>query len=126
MRVHLVPRRLGGVVLTAAGCSSWQVTEVAPAELLQDEHPERLRITRGDSSRVILDHPRLAGDSLAGDTAGTSVAIPLGDVQALAIRKGDAAKTVGLVAGLSVAGLIFAASAMDDCCGPSSLSVSGR
>ena len=128
MSVPLVPRCLDAVMLTSvlAGCSSWQVTDVAPAQLLQREAPERLRVTRADGSWVTLDHPRLTGDSIAGETAGASAAIPLSDVQALAVRKSHTAKTLGLIAGLTAAGLIVGTAAMDDCCGPSSLSVRGR
>jgi len=123
MRVHLLSRHLGGIVLSLAlaGCSSWQVQDVAPAQLFENGPPERLRITRGDSTQVVMDQPRLGTDSLVGVSAGAPVAIPLTDVRALAVRKGDTGKTLGLIAGVTAAGLIVSAAAMHDCCGPSGL-----
>jgi hypothetical protein len=56
-----------------------------------------------------------------GVVAGALVAIPLTDVRALEVRRGDTAKTLVLVALITAAGLIVIAAAMHDCCGASGL-----
>lgn len=56
-----------------------------------------------------------------GVVAGAPVAIPLTDVRALEVRRGNTAKTLVLVALITAADLIIIAAAMHDRCGASGL-----
>ena len=127
MRIHRLFWDLGKIVLCLglAGCSSWQVQAVSPGQLFQSRPPGRVRVTRSDSTQLVIDQPRLGADGLAGVSKGVPVSVPLTQVRALAVRRGDPAKTVGLVVGLSTAGLIVGAVTMQDCCAPSSFSWGG-
>jgi hypothetical protein len=121
MRLYALARDIGVIVLgtSLVACTSWRVQDMPPAELFQHKQPSRLQVSRADSSKVVIDHPRLAGDSLFGETRGNSIAIPLADVQGVAVRKGDTGNTVGLIVGVTGALFILSAIAMEDCCGGS-------
>ncbi len=64
-----------------AACTSWHVEEgVSPLQLISNQHPHVVRLTRADGSRMVLDQPRIvAGDSLAGTlSAGKTIGLFLG------------------------------------------------
>ncbi len=48
-----------------ASCTSWQVQELAPAQVLQQEQPAKIRVTR-TSSQFVLENPAISGDTLSG------------------------------------------------------------
>jgi hypothetical protein len=83
MQLCALARNLSVVVLgtSLVGCTSWRVQDVPPAELFQHKEPSHLRVGRGDSSKVVIDHPRLVGDSLVGESHGKPIAVPLAEVQ---------------------------------------------
>ncbi len=105
-------RRSLTVALIAAyvsACTSWRVESVPPARLLADRHPTKVLVTRHDSSRVTVVNPSLSGDSLVGSVHRATAGIPLGDIESLAIRKGDALKTVGLIGAIAGGLLVIVA-----------------
>mgnify|MGYP001495007960 CR=1 FL=1 len=106
MLPRYIRQSLAAVLLAAYGlaCTSWRVEGVPPARLLEDHHPTQVRVTRPDSSHVILHNPSLSGDSIVGSSQGAPAGIPLGDVASLATRKGDALTTAGLI-GVILGGL---------------------
>ena len=106
-----------------ASCTSWQVQELAPAQVLQQEQPAKIRVTR-TSSQFVLENPAISGDTLSGFVKhrrgvlrtcsafehsiscnllddGLRLSIPVSSVDEVAVRKSDTGKTVG-VAVLSV------------------------
>lgn len=96
---------IAGVVLFAnvcAACTSWRVQSVTPQELLTLEHPSSIQVRERGGAVFELSAPRVTGDSLAGYFKRVPRAIPMAAVNKLAIRKGDAGKTLGLI-GLLVA-----------------------
>jgi hypothetical protein len=121
MRLSVLARNVGVIVLgtSLVGCTSWRVQDVPPGELFQHKAPSRLQVSRGDSSKVVIDHPQLVGDSLIGESHKKPVAVPLAEVQSVAVRKGDTGNTVGLIVGVTGALFILSAIAMEDCCGGS-------
>lgn len=108
------PQRVQRVVATGLllaylpSCSSWQVQNVEPAVVLQDRPPTQLRVTQQDGHELTLAVPHLSGDSLVGSIRGSETGIPLRDVRTVAVRRGNAAKTLGLV-GLIVGGIVVVA-----------------
>jgi hypothetical protein len=47
-----------------AGCTQWQVQSVPPQQLVATRHPGRIRVTRPDSTKVVLTDPVIVGDTL--------------------------------------------------------------
>ena len=106
-------RRVGALLLMTLylpGCTKWKVQELAPQEVVATRQPGRMRVTRTDGARVVLEKPALRGDTLVGTTWHQSkpvdVQIPLSDVQVVAIRGVDGGATVGLIAGTILALLV--------------------
>ena len=79
-----------------AACTSWQVQEVAPAQFVEQEQPEKIRVMLTDSTTVDLENPQVSGDTLSGVRDGHQMSISLSTVDAIAVRKEDTAKTLGV------------------------------
>jgi hypothetical protein len=103
MRVHSLNVLALLVATTLNGCTSWRVQPVSPEQLLNDEHPKAVRVQRPDSSRVILDSPRLVGDSLLGTTHGRPAGVAVADITGIAVRRSNTLKTAGAIVGIAVA-----------------------
>jgi hypothetical protein len=85
-----------------AACTSWHVEKgVNPQQLISTEHPSAVRVTRADSSQMVLDAPQIApGDTLVGLHNGASVRVAVPDVTQVATRRFSPVKTLGVVVGL--------------------------
>jgi hypothetical protein len=106
------------LLIYLSGCTSWQVEQVAPAQLIAERQPSRVRVTRADQSRVVLRDPTIVGDTLVGALDSAKAVwesrVALSEVQRIEVRHGDAGRTIGLAlaaAGLVVFGLYKAANA---------------
>ena len=114
-----------GLVLVFAylpACTKWQVQQVSPQQVLTQHQPEKLRVSLVDNTEVVLRRPEIRGDSLHGvrdeselrldyvsgrpPSHGSSAALPLEDVEKLAVRKIDPI-TTGLLVGAGVAAGAF-------------------
>jgi hypothetical protein len=101
-----VPRGMLWSLLIATAltaCTSWRVQQVGPEQLLAGQHPNAVRVQRADRSRIVLSRPQLRGDSLVGTTRGRPTGVPLGDISQIAVRRGNALKTTGLILGILAA-----------------------
>lgn len=98
---------LGGSLF---GCTSWQVAEVAPRELVSHETGQRVRVTRTDGTLLVLEHARLTASGVSGRWERTPVVIPAAEIRELAVRREAPARTIGLIAGL--VGVVGAAGAV--------------
>jgi hypothetical protein len=88
------------LVLTLAGCTSWHTETVAPRELLSRSQPDQVRAALHDGRRVLVHRPVVRSDSVvSGDPADTA-RLALEDIESIALRRVDPAKTVGLVVGV--------------------------
>ena len=100
-----------------SACTSWQVQPASPQQVLGVNQPQEVRITRTDSTTLVLSGPRIAGDTIFGVVrgpdfatgAGSQNAVALADVAHIAIRKGDAGMTTLAALGSAavVAGIGF-------------------
>ena len=100
MRTHPPLRRLVACILLPCcllACVSWNTQEASPQQVLEDEQPDKVRVTLSDGSQVVLEEPVVSGDTLTGVATGQQRSIPLADVSALAVRKTDASRTLGAV-----------------------------
>jgi len=103
------------LLLYLPGCVGWQAENAAPPALVVSRGPARVRIRRGDGSRITLERPRLHGDSLYGyRQAGSAeqwIVVPLTEVTGLETEHTDPVKTglgvlaLGAVAAVIVAGV---------------------
>lgn len=97
--------------LFGTACQAWHTQRVAPESVLAARQPAKLRVTRTDGSRVVIENPLLRGDTLSGTQAARGgqqdVRIPLTDVRQVATRGFSPGRTVGL--GLGVVAGLFAA-----------------
>jgi hypothetical protein len=88
------------VATTLTACTSWWVQRVSPEQLLKEERPRAVRVQRADRSRVILNSPQLVPDSLLGTIRGQRTSVLLTDITQIAVRRGNALKTTGLILGI--------------------------
>ena len=106
------------LLLYLPACTSWQVGKPSPEEFLENEHPEKVRVTQTDGSRVELMSPAVRADSLVGRVnGGTSVSIALSEVQKVEVRESDSTKTGLLAAGVliwTMVSVVLFFSAMED------------
>jgi hypothetical protein len=130
---------------SASACTGWQTVEVSPEQLVAEQHPNKVRVTRQDGSRVEVEHPSITADTLRGTvqpvtvttreseghgdfstvtrTVGvdtvTQAIIPVTDVARIERRHVSAGKTAGLVAAILALGAVVAGIvvfATWDCC----------
>ena len=90
-----------------AACMSWQAQEASPQQVLAEEHLDKVLVKLADGSKLVLERPVVAGDSLIGLDDGTPVHIPLADVSSIAVKKHDSGKT-----GLAAIGGVLALGAL--------------
>jgi len=113
------------VIVGLPSCTKWQVQQVPPRQLLAEGQPDKIRVARNDTRKVVLQRPEIRGDSLYGirdesalrlDKAGRQTsrhgaheAMALAEVQNVAVRKTNPV-TTGLLVGAGVALGFFAIS----------------
>ena len=87
-----------------AACTSWHVEQdVTPQQLISTKQPSRVRLTRADSSSLVLDQPQIvAGDSVSGTHNGVPRRVAVSDITQVATSKISAGRTIGLFLGLAV------------------------
>jgi hypothetical protein len=56
----------------AAGCYNWHVETAAPAQVIQQQHPGRIRLTVTGGEQFELKAPTLAGDTIVGEFRNAS------------------------------------------------------
>ena len=106
--------RIAFLGMLLVGCTQWQVQDISPQQLVATQHPNRMRVMRRDSTKVVLTDPEIVHDTLFGLEVGQSPAsahrdgIPLHDVAHVSVRKSDPVATGALI-GLPVAALVGAA-----------------
>ncbi len=105
----MTARRLIACILLPCylvACSSWKTQEASPQQVLEDEQPNKVRVTLADGSRVVLKEPVVSGDTLTGSVDGEQRSIPLADVADVEVRKAEVVPTVALVV-LGTAAVLF-------------------
>jgi hypothetical protein len=100
---------LAGLGLLQTAClTHWQDQRLSPAAVIEQQHPVVVRVTRINSSRVILREPRLADSVLVGLARDSALSISLADVARVALRRPGASTPVRVgAAGVGVGLLIY-------------------
>ena len=115
LRQHRWPL-VAWLTLHLGACTSWHVESAPLADVLAEEHPSRVRVTRTDSARVLVYAPQLVGDTLEGlateprafQPTPDSVRLRVPEIRQVATRqfswwRSVAAVAAGLVVGTAVA-----------------------
>ena len=85
------------LVLHLTACTSWQsvsLDAISPAQLIEEDRPDRVRVTGGGVLELEVVSPSVEGDQLVG--AG-DVAVPLEDILRLEVRGLHILRTIGVV-----------------------------
>ena len=99
------------LMLTQTACTSWQpmATPSPPqfvaeevATMLAVERPDRVRVTEGDGTELVLEYPWVQADELVETVEEVSVRVPLGDIFRLEVRRFSVRRTAWAVAVTSV------------------------
>jgi hypothetical protein len=89
--------------LSCTACTSWRPDSLTPQAVVAG-HPMSSRVTRTDSSQVIINNPQLQGDTIAGvGQHKAQVRVPLGSVLLTETCRGDAGKSVLVLLGIAAA-----------------------
>ena len=115
---------LGGrcvlLVVSLAACNQWHPESVSPRALVSGTHPRQVRVTRQDSTVLVIVGPAIVGDSMHGRVQGKPSAIALTEIMAVAVRRTHGAHTALLIGGMAALTAGVIAVAADDG-GPSNL-----
>lgn len=83
--------------LLATSCIAWAPVSVGPEALLrQPDPPERIRVTRADGERLVLEAPVLRAGALVATAAPGAVLVS--DVRSIEVQRVSVLRTVGVVA----------------------------
>jgi hypothetical protein len=95
------------LIVPLAACSTLQPV-ATPQQFIPTAQPTRIWVTRSDNSTMMLEAPRLLGDTLVGFVGGRYQEMLLPQVRWMRVRQPAPRRTTVLVAGLVVlsAGLL--------------------
>ena len=106
------------LVLNLTACTSWQsvsLDAISPAQLIEEDRPDRVRVTGGEVLEREVVAPSVEGDQLVG--AG-GFSIPLSDILGLEVRGFSLGRTVLMgFGGVVVLPVAFAIAILVDCVG---------
>lgn len=106
------------LVLNVTACQAWQAVSldaISPAQLIEEDRPNRVRVTGGEVLEREVVAPSVEGDQLMG--AG-GFSMPLSDILGLEVRGVSMGRTVLLVVGGVVAlPVLLVAAILVDCVG---------
>ena len=94
------------LVLNLTACTSWQsvsLDAISPAQLIEEDRPDRVRVTGGGVLEREVVSPSVEGDQLVGVDG---VSMPLADILRLEVHGFSAGRTVLVVLGAGATGLV--------------------
>ena len=83
-----------------SACHKWVELKPPYEQAFAEEQPDKVRLTVVGNGRLVLEAPRVQGDTLFGLSRRTG--IPLDQIRQAEVRKDDVVGTVLLVAGIGV------------------------
>ncbi len=91
------------LVLHLTACAAWQpVVAPSPAQFIEAEQPDRVRVTTQGESQVELENPSVEGDEVVGNTRS----VPLGEILMLEVREFSMDRTMLLLGGVTAGVLV--------------------
>jgi len=99
----LVQGILAGIlVCQSTGCTGWHtVPEAGAAALVEQRHPDRVRLRLRSGEQLVLQDPAAAGDTILGVVHRDTARIADGDVTSVAVRRFSPGRTVLLTLGIA-------------------------
>ena len=94
------------LLLNLTACQTWQSVSlgaISPAQLIEEEQPERVRVLLRGGNELELENPSVEGDELVAP----GVSIPLADILRLDVRELHILRSIGV--GFLVANVLGAA-----------------
>jgi hypothetical protein len=107
--LHAAPPRLLATLLVCAVSACHTMKPVRPSQLSSNTI-NRVWITKGNDSAIVLVNPQLRGDTLAGFVNGEYEEMPLSEARSLRARApayGRTALLAGAATAAAIAGLIY-------------------
>ena len=103
------------LLLYLPACTGWYAVErQGLTQMINTDHPTKVRVTMRDSSIILLEQPKLAfGDSLSGLVNGARSNVAVRDVTQVEVRRVNELATTAIFFGVAVAGLITAVTVLD-------------
>ena len=98
------------LLLNLTVCQTWQsvsLDAISPAQLMEEDQPDRVRVLMGGETELELENPSVEGDELVAP----GVSMPLADILLLEVREFSMDRTVLLAVGVA-AGVLVAAGAV--------------
>ena len=96
------------LLLNLTACQTWQSVSlgaISPAQLIEEEQPDRVRVTGGGVLELEVVSPSVEGDQLVG--AG-DVAVALEDILRLEVRRNSTGRSIGFgFLAITAAGLVL-------------------
>lgn len=103
---------VAGCLLLATACMSGPRPVQRPEAFINVSRPERIWITKSNGEQLVVDRPRLFGDTLFGHAAGREeVWFPISDASVVQARQLDRLRTTALI-GAGAAGFLYLVSRM--------------
>ena len=106
------------LLLNLTACQTWQsvsLDAISPAQLIEEDQPDRVRVTGRDVLDLELVSPSVEGDQLVG--AG-DFSMPLADILGLEVRGFSLGRTVLMgLGGVVVLPVAFVIAILVDCVG---------
>jgi len=77
-------------------CTTWHIERgISPARVIANQRPDSIRVTRTDSSRIVLVQPNFAaGDSVTAIHNGYRARLALSDITQIETKRFNAGATV--------------------------------
>src|SRR5262245_47989435 len=98
------------IVCQLSACTSWRLETLAPADVMQQQYPQAVRVERIDGNKEVWYRPQLKGDSLIGwwdrGQKQPDRRLALSDIRLVSTSHVDGGKTAALGLGLGMAALI--------------------
>ena len=94
-------------VLHLTACQTWQSVSlgaISPAQVIEAEQPERVRVYMRGGGQVELESPSVEGDALVAP----NVSMPLADIIGLEVREFSMDRTMILLGGVAAGVLVVA------------------
>lgn len=94
------------LTLSLSACSAWRSQWDHPHSVLERAHPDQVRVVREDGSETVLRQPRVAEDTITGETERGTAAIPLSEVNHLDVKRRNSLMPALLVSTVLLGGML--------------------
>lgn len=99
--VRIVARYIlaSAIAASLSACGTWRSQWDSPRSLMERSAPSRVRVVLEDSSRILMEHPVIVADSLAGTVGSRRESVPFSSINHLAVKRGSG---LGIAASVSL------------------------